>query len=303
MIATVSSCIDCGDVTGAAPPENATLSRSFEPSHTVATCACSDAAAPTCETPCPKPARIGQKFWLSPFTSELSCTNAAGSVAGLTEQSPTAPTMNSASCTVWPGMPTSYGLRLGFKRSDSADENWLAGSCAAEQMFVTGAGKIFVDVGASSPPMPGGLISGSGDFVGSLIVLMSTPLACSQSSAKNPCSCVRCTGPIWPSCGSTPSTGRSAPISPLDCTPAVKLSPTPAMLSFCTGARVPALPTGGTTLTPPPLLPPPLHAASPKVSASAAATRTRAIELELDRVTAESPSVNRCRIEFALRRP
>src|ERR1700737_3652547 len=75
IIETVSSCIDCGDVTGAAPPENATLSRSFEPSHTVATCACSEAAAPTCDTPCPKPARTGQKFWLSPLTSALSCTN------------------------------------------------------------------------------------------------------------------------------------------------------------------------------------------------------------------------------------
>src|SRR5665213_1391912 len=266
MIVLMSSCIDCGAVTGAKPPEKAGLSRSFEPSHTVATCACSDLAASTWVTPGPKPAKIGQKFWLSPLTSELSATNVAGALAPLTVQSPVAPTMNSASCAVAPGIPTSHGLSAGFKRSVSAVENWFAGICDASQTFETGNGKPAV-VGASIPPTPGGFSNGSGDFVGSLMKLTSTLLACSQSSAKKPCSCVRWTGPIWPSCGFTPSTGRSAPIVPPDCVPAVRLSPIPVSVSFDAVATAPGLPAVGTTLVR--LLPPP-----PPVQAAARASPT-----------------------------
>ena len=124
----MSSCTDCGAVTGAAPPENANLSRSLEPSHTVATCACSETAAWTWVTPWPKPARIGQKFWLSPLTSELSARSVGGTRSPrVMLQSPVAPFMYSASCTVWPGMATSYGLSAGFSRSESAVENEFAG--------------------------------------------------------------------------------------------------------------------------------------------------------------------------------
>src|ERR1700736_6777783 len=101
-----------------------------------------------------------------------------------------------------------------------------------------------VEVGASKPPIPGGFISGSGDFVGSLIVARPTPLACCQSSEKNPFSCVAGTptggGAIVPTPGIVPSgPGIVAPVNPLDCTPAVSESPTPVMLSFCAGATEP----------------------------------------------------------------
>src|ERR1700737_2236899 len=78
MIDLMSSCKDEGAVTGACPSENATFKSSLLPSHTVATCAWSDFAAWTWVTPWPKPARIGQKFWLSPFTSEFRETNCEG---------------------------------------------------------------------------------------------------------------------------------------------------------------------------------------------------------------------------------
>ncbi len=134
-------------------------------------------------------------------------------------------------------------MRFGFSRSESAVENWFAGIWLASHVFETGAGKMCVDVGASRPPTPGGLSSGSGDVAGLLIVARPTPLACCQSSEKNPFSCVAGTptggGAITPTPGIVPSgPGIVAPIVPPDCVPAVRLSPTPTMLSFCTGAAL-----------------------------------------------------------------
>ena len=137
--------------------------------------------------------------------------------------------------------------------------------------------------------MPSGAKSGSGEVAGFSSADCGTPLACSQSSAKKPCSCVSWTRPIVPTPGAVAPPGMSAPTVPPDCVPAVRLSPTPTMRTAAC-AVVPGLALNGVVKgwLPPP---PPEQAARPSVAASAAAVPTRAI-------TAAAPWASRGRTGF-----
>src|SRR5450631_3239389 len=133
-------------------------------------------------------------------------------------------------------------------------------------------------------------MSGNGEVPG---LLTGSALACDHKSAQKPCVCVACTigngeplaVPVKYGFGAT-----SAPMSPFDCTPAVRLSPTPTSLSTGAAAGAPrtavvGLPSGGIERPPPPE-----QAAN---AAAAAAAKTAFLLIR------QPPTANRCRIGFA----
>src|SRR5450631_1675243 len=134
-------------------------------------------------------------------------------------------------------------------------------------------------------------MSGNGEVPG---LLTGSALACDHKSAQKPCVCVACTigngeplaVPVKYGFGAT-----SAPMSPFDCTPAVRLSPTPTSLSTGAAAGVPV-----TAVVAPPSdgierPPPPEHAPS---------TAASEMERTARNLIAESPRANRRRIGFEL---
>ncbi len=92
-----------------------------------------------------------------------------------------------ASCVVMPGTPRSYGVVCGLSRSPSPPLGENAARRWPWHATVSPAGKPLL-VLARMPPTPSGAISGSGEVAGFSSAACETPLACSQISAKNPCS-------------------------------------------------------------------------------------------------------------------